>query len=196
MGGKMSVLQTAIKETRRKRNKLTVALIILSVCGILLALLLVWRQFPFYQRPFTACDPNKVTGLVNNSFDFKLPDNINSARAAETRTSWLEHNYIFILTFTTDLAGWQGFRKSLPDQSAFGFEDLNHNSHDPRIEPYWGWPKWFKAKIRKGKYYFGYLYSKDQHLRIDTICIDLSDPEKVIVYIQGRGPYNESYGLD
>ena len=172
-------------------------LVVFAFLGILVTFRLVWPEFPFpRQRRFTECDPHKVVNLIKESFDVTFPKSISSAKAAETRTSWLEHNYIFILSFTTNLKGWDQFHTSIPIDDPFQFEDYDTNSFDPRTNYCWGRPKWHKTKIRKGKYYVGYLYSKDQHLQIDTICADLADPEKVTVYVEGWGPYRPGYGLD
>lgn len=209
----------AKKTQHRKRTKAIIgiwisAIPLLLYAGILLISHTVWPGFPFpRQRPFSECDPNKVIALIENSFDFHLPDNISSAKAAETRTSWLEHNYIFILSFTTDLEGWDQFHTSFPKikdhnttytevdgreyiHDMYDFMDYEPNEDELRIEPFWGWPKWFKAKIKKGKYFSGYLNSKDRSLQIDTLCIDLGDPEKVVIYIDCWGSYDTKYGLD
>lgn len=190
------------------------AIPLLFFAGILLINYTVWPGFPFPRpRPFSECDPNKVIALIENSFDFHLPDNISSAKAAETRTTWLDDTYIFILNFSTDEKGWEQFHTSFPkikDQDTiysypngsrhvhdvYDFTDYDPNEYEPRIEPFWGWPKWFKAKIRKGKHFSGYLNSKDGSLQIDTLCIDLADPENVVIYIDCWGSYDPKYGLD
>ena len=176
------------------------AILIISISGF---------GFP-KPRPFSECDPNKVIALIENSFDFHLPDNIKSAKAAETRTTWLDDIYSFILNFSTDEKGWKQFHKSFPKikdhdtkyievdgreyiHDMYGFWDYDPNEYEPRIE---GWPKWFTAKIRKGKYFSGYLNSKDRSLQIDTLCIDLDDPENVVIYIECWGSYDPKYGLD
>ena len=164
-------------------------------------------------RPFSECDPNKVIALIEKSFDFHLPDNISSAKAAETRTTWLDDTYSFILNFSTDEKGWEQFHKSFPKikdhdtkyievdgreyiHDMYDFMDYDPNEYEPRIEPFWGWPKWFKAKIRKGKHFSGYLNSKDGSLQIDTLCIDLADPENVVIYIDCWGSYDPKYEFD
>lgn len=190
------------------------AIPLLFFAGILLINYTVWPGFPFPRpRPFSECDPNKVIALIENSFDFNLPDNISSAKAAETRTTWLDDTYSFIFKFSTDEKGWERFHTSFPkikDQDTiygypdgsrhvhdvYDFTDYNPNEYDPRIEPFWGWPKWFKAKIRKGKDFSGYLNSKDGSLQINTLCIDLAESENVIIYIGGWGRYNPKYGID
>lgn len=161
-------------------------------------------------RPFSECDPNKAIALIKNSFDFNLPDNISSAKAAETRTTWLDDTYHFIFKFSTDEKGWEQFHTSFPkikDQDTiygypngshrvhdvYDFTDYDPNEYEPRIER---WSKWFKAKIRKGKHFSGYLNSKDRSLQIDTLCIDLGDPENVVIYIECWGSYDPKYGLD
>ncbi|MHC4309872.1 MAG: hypothetical protein ACYSSN_08010 [Planctomycetota bacterium] len=209
----MNEPQKKTAKQKARRNILRAVLVVIALSIIVVSFQRLWPEFPFLQRRFTECDPNKAINLIKKSFDITLPDNISSAKAAETRTSWLEHNYIFILSFTTDLEGWEQFHTSFPkikDQDTiygnlngsrhvhdvYDFTDYDPNEYEPRIESFWGWPKWFKAKIRKGKHYYGHLYSKDSHLQIKTICIDLSDPEKVVYYIEGGGPYDASYGLD
>jgi hypothetical protein len=164
-------------------------------------------------RPFSECDPNKVIALIENNFDFNLPDNISSTKAAETRTTWLDDTYSFIFKFSTDEKGWEQFHTSFPKikeqdtiygypngsrhvHDVYDFTDYNPNEYEPRIEPWWGWPKWFKAKIRKGKHFSGYLDSKDGSLNIDTLCVDLAESENVIIYIGGWGRYDPKYGLD
>ena len=164
-------------------------------------------------RPFSECNPNKVIALIENSFDFNLPDNIISAKAAETRTTWLDDTYRFIFKFSTDEKGWKQFHKSFPKikdhdtkyievdgreyiHDMYDFTDYDPNEYEPRIEPYWGWPKWFKAKIRKGKDFSRNLNSKDGSLQIDTLCVDLADPENVVIYIDCWGSYDPKYGLD
>lgn len=169
-------------------------------------------------RPFSKCDPNKVISLIKNNFeDFNLPNNIKSAKAVETRTSWLEHTYNFILNFTTDEKGWEQFHTSFPKveehdtvyidtdgreyiHDMYNFMDYGLNDDDPRSDykAFWGGvPKWHKTKITKGKYYYyRRIYSKDRRLQIDTLVVDLADPENVVIYIEGWGPYDPSYGLD
>lgn len=218
--GVLALSRIRAKNTsRRMRTSALIGICISAIplllfAGILLISYTVWPGFPFPRpRPFSECDPNKVIALIEKSFDFHLPDKINSAKAAETRTTWLDDTYIFILNFSTDEKGWEQFHTSFPkikDQDTiygypngsrhvhdvYDFTDYDPNEEEPRIEPFWGWPKWFKAKIKKGKYYCGRPYSKDSHLQIDTICIDLSDPEKVVIYIDCWGSYDPKYGLD
>lgn len=190
------------------------AIPLLFFTGILLINYTVWPGFPFPRpRPFSECDPNKVINLIEGNFDFSLPDNINSAKAAETRNTWLDDTYSFIFKFSTDQEGWEQFHKSFPKikdhettyvevdgreyiHDMYDFMDYEPNEYEPRIEPSWGCPKWFKAKIRKGKHYYGRPYSKENQLQIETICIDLSDPKQVVVYIDGWGEYDPKYGLD
>ncbi|MBW8039493.1 MAG: DUF4190 domain-containing protein [Planctomycetes bacterium] len=181
---------------------------------ILVILIISISGFGFPKpRPFSECNPNKVIALIENSFDFNLPDNISSAKAAETRTTWLDDTYRFILNFSTDEKGWEQFHTSFPkikDQDTiygypngtrhvhdvYDFTDYDPNKYEPRIEPYWGWPEWFKAKIRKGKNFSGHMNSKDGSLQINTLCIDLAESENVIIYIGGWGRYNPKYGID
>jgi hypothetical protein len=78
----------------------------------------------------------------------------------------------------------------------YDFTDYDPNEYEPRIEPFWGWPKWFKAKIRKGKDFSGRVNSKNGSLQIDTLCVDLADPENVVIYIDCWGSYDPKYGID
>jgi hypothetical protein len=198
----VSKSQRETERQRPKRKKLRKALTafvlaVLAFLGIFVTCRSFYGKLLFTgQRRFTECDPDKVMSLINRSFDFALPNNISSAQAAETRTSWLDPSYIFILRFTTDYKGWEDFHTSFPKHDVYDFMDFDPDSDDPRIEPWWGWPKWFKEKIGRGKYYLGRQESKDHRLRTRTICVDLADPEKVIVYIDGWGDYDSSYGLD
>jgi len=116
----------ALTRIKKSKGRLTgrAAATIAIVCGVIVVFVFVSLiimimaynpSFPFPEpRPFTECDPNKAINLIRENFDFTLPDSIKSAKAAETRTSWLEHNYIFILKFTCDLKGWEQFHTSFP----------------------------------------------------------------------------------
>lgn len=188
------------QEQKPKRNKLGIVLVIFAFLGILVAVRLVWPEFPFpRQRRFTECDPHKLMNLIKENFDITLPNNISSAKAAETKRTFPEQRYIFILNFTTDLNGWEQFETwfmKTRDHKDHDMHEYLFSSDDPRAHYNLGTPKWHKAKIREGIYYYGFLKSKDHHLQINLICVDLADAKKVIFYIEGQGSYDSSYVLD
>jgi len=207
-----------IKQERLARKHRYSALVGVWISAIPLVLFVIsffWPGFPLpRQRPFSECDPKKVIAIIEKrGFDFTFPDTIKDAKAVETRTTWLEHTYMFLLRFSTNQEGWEEFHRSFPKikdhatryidvdgreeiHDVYDFMDYDTNEYEPRIEPFWGWPKWFKAKIRKGKYFSGYLDSKDYGLQIDTLIVDVADSEDIRIYIEGWGPYDPNYGVD
>ena len=197
-------------------KKLFLLFLSVLIVAILLfaGLLIISYLFPFANpRPFSDCDPNKIIALMNNKFDFHLPDKIISSRAVETMTNWLEIDYVFIFTFTTNDSGWKQFWSSFPKiknedtiyvkengeeyiHDIHDFIEFDPNKYDPhRNYIYGGIPEWYKLKIKKGKYYSGNLMSHDNKLQIDRVFVDLFDQNNINVYIEGLGDYDPNYGI-
>ena len=202
---------------RRITNKKALAGVWLAFIGILVTIRVVAVLLPipsfFEQKPFNECEPNKIINLLGESFAFELPSTITSARAAEKIASWIDHPYVFSLRITTDLVGWEQFHASFPkirDREAvhtapdgssyvddvYGFCDYDTNVDDPRRRCLWKQPEFFDTDVAKGKHYVSSIDSKDHSLQIDTICVDLSDSDRILIWIEGWGPYDSKYGLD
>ncbi|MHC4122999.1 MAG: hypothetical protein ACYSSI_05440 [Planctomycetota bacterium] len=210
----MSEADIKTERQKPKRNRLKTVLTVLVLLGILVVSFhWFWPEFPFYQRPFTECDPNKILDLIKENFDITFPNKIISAKAAEKEIVFPDHCYLFALKFTTDLKEWEQFRTSFPKKNnkdtisydvdgnrfvhdVYGFMDcrLSNGSQTVYSEEY---PNWFRKEIRKGKHYCWYLAnSKEPYLQIDGIYVDMANTQEIVFYIKGWGDYDDSYGLD
>jgi hypothetical protein len=199
----------ALRQIRRKKTALEgktaakVSVLLSAVPLVVLVLIpLLAITLLTYSSRLHNCDPVPVMAMIEKGFRFQFPEKVEAVKAAEAD----DRGYSFILKFTTDQVGWKQFQDSLlgtiPHElsDAFGFEDCE-GGLDPRGEFKFfslythSIPRWYRTRIRKGTYYVGQVYSENKMVKIDTICADTADPQKVVVYIEGWGQYYVGYGL-
>jgi len=212
----LSVGITALIRIRRKRGTIKGkgrAKIGIWASAIPIMLFVVFPGLMFramlYSARLCECDPAPLVAMIKHNFEFKFPENIKSIKAAEADNVGIDRIYEFIVSFTTDQSGWRQFQESFPKvndantiyvetdgqryiHDIYDFMDYDANTYDDQRPRRWA-PKWYKTKIKKGKYFQGYLTSKNKKIQINNLCVDVADPENIIVYIQGWGNYYPGY---
>jgi hypothetical protein len=164
---------------------------IVGICLSVVPLILISTiAYVFYLalrgEPYDESHPASVIATIETNCKFKFPEKMESLKAADRIGGGVSPKpYLFIVSFTTDQNGFAQLRDSLSLQP---LRSEDYDTNDPRVSSLSkGTPQWYKAKMPKGIIYEGFLVSKNNMMRLSTFCVELPEPEKVAVYMEGFG---------
>jgi len=146
-------------------------------------------------EPFDESDPASVVATIGKNCGFEFPEKMESLKAADRLAGGIDNPYFFVVSFMTDQSGFAQLRDSLSQlgnwkeiTDELSQKDYDTDDYDPRdwscIEDA---PQWYKMKIAKGRTYEGFLVSKNNRMRLFTFCVDLAEPNRIAVYMEGWG---------
>lgn len=186
----------ALVAIRRKRPLYTGTVeAITGICASAIPLVLITAiSILFYLalrgEPYDESHPESVISIIEENGDIKFPAKMESLKAANGITPGVHPQYIrFIVRFITDQEGLAQLRDSLRKQGFYPeTPDYNSNDYDPvYLSTYKDTPKWFKIDIAKGVIYDSFGNTKNNAIKLHTICVPSEDPDKIVVYMEGFG---------
>jgi hypothetical protein len=191
--GLISLIWLKIKGGDVKERSYALKGIMMSLFPLMIILFFVggfWMRS--YSGRFKECDPNKLISIIKENYNFELPDKMDELKAAEGALHGIDHTYLFLFKFNTNQEGWEKFRTSIcmtqSDNDKFFDENLcwddweDISGKDKAFSDHHRTPKWYKAKVLRGKRFMNQLIGKE-HYDIYIVYADISVADKIVVYI-------------
>ena len=193
-----------MRRTDKEKSKKTKWIIILI--GLLAVPLLLGAGTLFYifyvlsvmshSEPYNETNPALIIDKIENNFDISFSTRMNSLQAADKIAGGIDRPYIFIVRFTTDKTGFANLRELLSGLGNWEEttnellkKDYNTDEYDPRYIVLYkkDTPDWYKMRIAKGRTYESFLVSKNNKMRLITICVEVAESSEIVVYMEGWG---------
>jgi hypothetical protein len=181
--------------TFQKKKSKTMKWIIIVILGVtIIPIILVVGMFAYvasvisHEDPYNESNTALIINRIESNFGFKLPEKMESLQAGDTIAAGIDHPYVFVLRFVTNQNGL-GKLIQVGDLTDVTEEIANSKWDDSRSFTKHT-PQWYKIPLEKGRTYENCLVSKNNTLRLNIICVEMTPSESVVVYMQGWGSHS------
>jgi len=188
--GIVALVEIRTKRPAFKGKRQAIIGICSSAIPLIITIVFSWIVYSAIRgEPYDESHPQLVLAIIEKNCEFRFPEKIESLKAADRLAGGLDNPYLFIISFTTDRKGFAQLKDSLELQFHKDITlEVDNDEDDRRIfSSSKGTPQWYKTKIPKGKIWEGFLVSRNNMMRLNTVCVELSESEKVAVYMGGFG---------
>jgi hypothetical protein len=139
----------------------------------------------FHEEPYNESNTALIISRIEKNCDFKFPEKMEFLRAGGTLAAGIDRPYVCVLRFVTDQNGFDKL-KQLDGWEDITEEIANGKWKDTRYFTKRA-PQWYKTSLEKGRTHEYYSSGGTEKLHLHILCVELTPPERVVVYMDGWG---------